>query len=611
MCGITGIYDSHGICDTDQYCITAMTRILQHRGPDDEGYFKDDNVLLGQRRLSIIDISSGKQPISNEDGTIWIVYNGEIFNYIELMDDLKKRGHIFSTRCDTEVIVHLYEEYGTGLFSHLNGQFSIAIWDSNRHSLLLARDRVGILPLFYTTTSSGKFLFASEMKSFFCHNELKPEIDPSGLHQIFTFWANIPPRTVFKGIQELPAGCFMQLSPDGEHKVCRYWNFSFPAKGDYEHKPLQHYKDELKSILHDAVALRLRADVPVAAYLSGGIDSSIISALVKKYHNNNLITFSVAFHDNHFDERAYQQEMVKHLQTDHRMIEVDYQSIGSAFSDTIWFTEKPMIRTAPAPLFLLSKLVRDNGIKVVLTGEGSDEFLGGYDIFKENAIRRFWARQPHSKVRPLLFSRIYPDIKGSGTINPFWLQFFGKQLQNTDNPYYSHLIRWNNTAYIQNFLNSQLKNHSIDFDSLDNFCDPSLLKWHPLCSAQYLEIMIFLSGYLMSSQGDRMLMGNSVEGRFPFLDHRLFEFASTIPPEYKMMGLTEKYLLKQTFSDLVPQNIIKRAKKPYRAPIEQCFLQQNLASNLISDEIIRKYGYFDNNIVYKLTQKMRNEKMSL
>jgi asparagine synthase (glutamine-hydrolysing) len=605
MCGIAGIFSSTGISESDQHAICPMTRVLYHRGPDAEGYFKDPHLLLGHRRLSIIDITSGHQPLCNEDRSIWIVFNGEIFNYLELMDDLKKRGHIFKTRSDTEVIVHAYEEFGLNLFNHLNGQFAIALWDSNKQQLLLGRDRIGILPLFYTTTPSGRLLFASEMKSLFCYPEMVPEIDNAGIKQIFTFWSNVPPRTIFKNVNELQPASFAVINRAGEITVKKYWDMTFPNRSDYIRNSIGYYQDRLSELLNDAVTIRLRADVPVAAYLSGGIDSSIISALVKKYHNNDLITFSVAFNDGQFDERSYQMEMVKHLKTDHRIVEADYQTIGDAFSDIIWFTEKPMIRTAPAPLFLLSKLVRQNGIKVVLTGEGSDEFLGGYDIFKENAIRQFWSRNPDSKVRPQLFSRIYPDIVRSSKTNPFWLQFFKKNLTDTLNPYYSHLIRWSNSEYIGNFLNIESDNSgSTMYDELAGYLTANTTQWHPLCKAQYLESKLFLSGYLMSSQGDRMLMGNSVEGRFPFLDHRLIEFAATIPPEFKMMGLSEKHILKKTFAAILPQNIVKRTKQPYRAPIEQCFKQENLASEMLDNATIEEYGYFNPDAVKKLRLKL-------
>ncbi len=337
----------------------------------------------------------------------------------------------------------------------------------------------------------------------------------------------------------------------------------------------------------------------------------MISALVKKYHNNNLITFSVAFADKDYDERHYQQLMVDYLKTDHRSVEVDYETIGKSFSDVVWFAEKPMIRTAPGPLFLLSKLVRENNIKVVLTGDGSDEILGGYDIYKEDKIRRFWARFPQSTSRPKLLTRMYPYLLKDGQANAFWMQFFKKDLLDVNNPFYSHIIRWDNTSVILNYFNSDFwdgSNGYIDHQELINYLNPEMMYWHPLARAQYLEIDTFMSGYLLSSQGDRMMMGNSVEGRFPFLDYRVIEFASQIPPHYKIRGLNEKYILKKTYQEFIPKEIINRYKMPYRAPIAQCFVGKHadpVIAELLKKDQILKYGYFNPLKVEKLVEKVK------
>jgi asparagine synthase (glutamine-hydrolysing) len=616
MCGIAGFFNPDESFRGGREVLEAMTNALYHRGPEEDGYFYGGHIGLGHRRLSIIDVSGGRQPIYNEDDTVCVVLNGEIFNYVELMEDLKKRGHRFRTRSDTETIVHAYEEYGVKCLDHFNGQWAFALWDRSRKRLFIARDRIGIRPLFYAARPDGTVLFASEMKSLFKFPGCAPRIDPAGLDQIFSLWVNVPPRTVFEDIRELAAGHYM-LVDRGGLSIERYWRHSFPAEGDYEPHPFDVYVERFRELLHDAVTIRLRADVTVAAYLSGGIDSSVTSALVKKYHNRDLITFSVAFKDKDFDETPYQMEMVKHLGTDHRMIEADYDSIGEGFADVVWYAEKPMIRTAPAPLYILSGLVRHNRIKVVLTGEGADEMLGGYDIFKEDRIRRFWARHPDSRMRPALFRRIYPDIKRSATAGAFWQSFFKRSLTDTDNPYYSHLIRWANTGQVKSLFARDFRD---SFDEERNVSgplagaiDPAITSWHPLCRAQYLESALFLSGYLLSSQGDRMLMGHAVEGRFPFLDHRVIEFCSTVPPEYKMFILDEKYLLKKAFNHLVPDSIVQRAKKPYRAPINQCFhaSRANKGTELLRPEWIRKYGYFDGPSVARLIKKMNDGKVPL
>ena len=607
MCGIAGIYHVKDDRPVDVSALKMMIDSLRHRGPDEGGSHVKGNIGLAHARLSIIDLAGGTQPIYNEDKTICVILNGEIFNYIELQEKLELKGHVFSTRSDTEVIVHLYEEYGNGFIRYMIGQFAIALWDEKKKQLLLVRDRVGIRPLFYSILEDGTFLFGSEMKALLSYPDLKAEIDPSGIDQIFTLWANIPPRTVFKGVNELPAAHLLSVSPEGIKKQ-QYWKLQFPDENDYDDKPLSDYSEKLKELLYDAVTLRLRADVPVASYLSGGIDSSIISALVKNYHNNDLITYSVAFRDANFDERSYQMEMLKYLKTDHRIIEADYENIGDAFADVVWYAEKPMIRTAPSPLYILSGLVRSDNIKVVLTGEGADEIFGGYNIFKEDKCRRFWAKFPESKMRPLLLSSLYSYIVRDSRTRSFWQSFFKKGLTDTENVFYSHLLRWRNTSHVKRFFSNEYQtafDENRILEDLYDYIDPDIERWHPLCRAQYLEIVLFMSGYLLSSQGDRMMMGHSVEGRFPFLDHRVIEFASTVPPQYKIKTLNEKFLLKRTYADLLPDSITSRTKQPYRAPIGQCFFANNesFVSQLISREAIEASGYFNPNSVEMLLNK--------
>lgn len=608
MCGIAGIYHPDSSFSVDIRHLENMTRIIDYRGPDDEGFYCDNGVGLGQRRLSIIDLSGGKQPMCNEDGTIWVVFNGEIFNYLELMDFLSSKGHRFSTKSDTEVLVHLYEEYGEEFPRYLNGQFAVALWDKNNRKLILLRDRVGIRPLYYSVIDSGEILFSSAIKSLFCYPKVYPQLDSAGLEQVFTLWVSVPPRTVFKDIYELPPGHLLSITPNGISEKC-FWKLSFPEKHSYEDKPLHFYQKQLEELLYDAITLRLRSDVPVGAYLSGGLDSSIISALVKKYHNKDLRTFSVAFKDGAFDESQYQNQMAAFLKTNHKTIEVTSQEIGELFSEVIWHSEIPLIRTAPAPLFALSSLVRNSDIKVVLTGEGADEIFGGYNIFKENRIRRFWAKRADSQLRPKLLSRIYPYISHNN--NLFWQLFFKNHLSDISNPYYSHLIRWENTSRIKNYF-SQSYRSQFDlervYDALYKFIDPNISSWDPLCQAQYLETTLFMSGYLLSSQGDRMMMGHSIEGRFPFLDYRVIEFAATIPPRYKLNILNEKYILKKSFENLIPQQICNRAKQPYRAPISSCFLSNynSLSSLMLEDDSLECSNIFEKKAVQQLRSKINS-----
>lgn len=619
MCGIAGIFNT----DRDQPVVFSqlkkMVSAIYHRGPDECGFLIDGPFGMGMSRLSIIDIASGSQPVHNEDQSIWVVFNGEIFNYIELRRDiLEPKGHTFYTNSDTEAIVHLYEEFGLDFVQHLNGQFGIAIWDRKKKRVVLARDRVGIRPLFYAR-QNGTLWFASEIKSIFAESTITPRISKEGIAQVFTYWVNLPPATTFEDIEELPPGHLM-ICDENRFDIKQYWSQTFPdwdvgaySVGAYSHTPqLPEMAEQLRAHIDDAIKLRLRADVPVAAYLSGGIDSSIISSQVKRHHNNKLITFSVAFKDAAYDERQYQNEMVRHIGTNHFMKEVSARDIAEHFIDVVWLAEKPMIRTAPAPLLALSKLVRDNNIKVVLTGEGADEMFGGYNIFRENKVRRFWAKNPDSKWRPLLLGRLYPYIlKSEHAVNPFWQAFFKNHLTEVDSPLYSHLIRWDNTSKVKLLMNPELRQLFDDdpaYSRALKYIGSDIKKWHPLNQAQYLEAHLFMSGYLLSSQGDRMMMGNSVEGRFPFLDHRVIAFASRIPPEYKLRGLNEKFILKETFKHILPPSITNRPKQPYRAPIAETFLNHDtpeLIREILTEEKLAQYGYFNPKGVGQLTRKMK------
>ena len=378
--------------------------------------------------------------------------------------------------------------------------------------------------------------------------------------------------------------------------------------------------DELRGLLLDASRIRLRADVPVGAYLSGGIDSTYVSSLVKRNFNNQLSTFSVSFSDKRFDESAYQSIAVRSLQTDHKDVRCTEDDIGAVFPTIIWHTETPIIRTAPAPLFMLSKLVRESNFKVVLTGEGADEIFAGYNIFKEDKIRRFWARHPDSKARPRLLEKLYPYIfsAANSRSRQFLEGFFKKDLLATDSPVYSHLLRWHNTSQLKSFMADGFR---LPGDSMGGFIErycatlpETFMSWDPLSRAQYTEISIFLSNYLLSSQGDRMAMANSIEGRFPYLDYRVIEFACRVPQRLRIRGLNEKFLLKQAARKMIPDELVNRPKQPYRAPISRCFFgdrKLDYVDELMSERQIQEKGYFDPKKVARLIAKCRGRQGSL
>jgi len=611
MCGIAGIYSLKNKKSLTEDILIKMISILRYRGPDETGIYLDNDIGLANARLSIIGLDDGTQPLCNEDSTLWIVYNGEAFNYIELKEELIQRGHRFSTRSDTEVILHLYEEYGPGCLEKINGEFAIAIWDSVKKELFLARDRVGIKPLFFTR-AKGKFLFASEIKALIMDPDVPREIDHEALVQIFTFWTTVTPKTAFKGVYELPPGHYLTVRENGEMIQKAYWRIPYRGPGEQWAGTFGEAQEVLRGLLQDAVGLRLRADVPVGAYLSGGLDSSIISSLISRNFNNQLRTFSLSFQEKSFDESMYQKEMIRFLGTEHSQVEISNTHIRENFPDVVWLCEKPLLRTGPVPLYLLSKLVRENQFKVVLTGEGADEVFGGYNIYKEAKLRYFLGQQPNSKCRPILVQRLYPYIfKTPSRTKAFLQQFFSFKCGELGDPFFSHRPRWRNGEKNTSFLSRDVRENLTQYDPYDDLkarLPKSFPDYDVFSKAQFLEMDIFLSNYLLSSQGDRVSMGNSLELRLPYLDYRVMEFAAGIPATWKIKVLNEKYILKEAFREMIPENIRKRAKQPYRAPIKEAFWTDDTGcyvNTMLSEEYLNKTGYFNEKKVGHLLAKFR------
>jgi len=447
MCGIAGMVTSDAE-PVDAERVMAMAAMLNHRGPNDCGIHVEPRAALGHTRLSIVDLAGGRQPMSNNDGSLWITFNGEIFNHVEIREELVSKGHRFRTESDTEVILHLFEEHGTAAVEKLNGQWAFGIWNSRSQTLFLSRDRIGVRPLFYTV-AGGRLLFASEIKALFVDPTISREIDPRGLDNIFTFWTTLPPRTPFKSIHALPPGHSL-LWRHGTSTAWEYWRPTFACS---DASPSNDPSPEtLGALLDEAVRIRMRADVPVGAYLSGGLDSSVLVALMQR-RNARLRTFSIAFDDADLDESLHQRELVRALRLDHAEMRCSSADISRIFPEVVWHAESPLVRTAPAPLFLLSQLTHDSGYKVVLTGEGADEVLGGYDIFKEAKIRRFWAKFPGSARRASLLRRLYPYLPNLQRQPAAYLQaFFHATVDDLASPWFSHLPRWRVTSRLKLLL---------------------------------------------------------------------------------------------------------------------------------------------------------------
>jgi len=613
MCGFAG-YAGEGLgAERASSLLSAMGQAIAHRGPDGHSIWTAHGVGLSHVRLSIVGLSDGQQPMTSADGRYTIAFNGEIFNYVELRDELKARGATFRTGSDTEVLLQLYAFDGEACLQKLNGDFAFAIWDATEHRLFLARDRMGVRPLFYTE-HRGTLYFASEVKALLTVPGIKAELDPVALDQIFTLWAPIAPRTAFRDIFELEPGR-MLVREGGANRLASYWTLDFPDAG--EHGALaEGHSEELRALLTDAVRLRMRADVPVGSYLSGGLDSSLISALAAPMAPGGLNTFSVTFDSAEHDESSFQRQVATALGTHHRSVASSPRAIADTFPDIIRFTERPILRTAPAPLYTLAGLVREDGMKVVLTGEGADEVFAGYDIFREAKVRRFCARQPGSKIRPHLFRKLYPYLPGLKQQSAEYLSaFFNVSGTDPSDPLFSHRPRMKSTAAAKIFYSGDLRETLGNYDAAEELSarlPERFSRWHPLNQAQYLETRVLLPGYILSSQGDRMAMAHGIEGRFPFLDHRLVEFATRLSPDAKLKGLREKHILREAAMGLLPQSVTERQKQPYRAPDSSSFTgpdtnEPSYVADLLSERAIASTGLFNPMAVSKLHGKCRKQ----
>ncbi len=566
MCGIAGIFSPSsdpGLAPCHEELVRAAA-VLRHRGPDGWGTFIDRRCGLAHTRLSLLDLPTGAQPLTNEDATVWVSFNGEIYNHAELRRELERTGHVFATRSDTEVIVHAYEEWGDQTWERLRGQFAIALYDSRYGQLRLARDRVGIAPI-HVAEVGGVWIFASEAKAIFATGRVRPELDPAGLAAAISLWAPPAPRTVFAGVRTVPPGSVLGVDAAGRETVRAYWQPSILPRADLS------TADASKALgehLRAAVSTRLRADVPVGCYVSGGLDSSVIAALAARSESSPIETFSIRFDDARFDEGPAQRRIAEMLGTRHHEMLIAPKDLHDSLSRTIRHVEAPLTRLGPVPMHLLSGLVRERGIKAVLTGEGADEFFSGYDLFKEAKIRRFWSRQPGSDARAALLSRIHPYIRGQSP-GP-WQDFFRQGLSETDDPYYSHRPRWRNGSWVARFLHPDLRIHA-ERSSLDAMIAAALpglsTETGVLDRAVMIELATFHSPYLLAAQGDRVSLGNGVEARYPFLDERVMDFGLGLEPRHRLCGLRDKVVVRDFARTILPEEICRRPKFPFRAPI--------------------------------------------
>lgn len=594
MCGFTGYADTRGQRQANQEVLSRMTSSLVHRGPDSDGYLLEETIGLGFRRLSIIDLAGGDQPIFNEDRSVVLLCNGEIYNYCELRNELMQKGHSFRTNCDVEVLLHLYEEEGTSFLNRLNGQFAFVIYDRNKKLLFLARDHFGINPLYYTM-ADGVFIFGSEIKAILEHPLVERAVDLTGLDQVLSFPGLVSPRTMFKNIKSLKSGHYMTLV-DGNLRVSEYWDLDYPLKGETgAERPESFYVDELKELFTKSVGYRLQADVPVGFYLSGGLDSSLIGAMINKISPSvQRHSFSIGFTEREMNESKYQQLMAQHVDSIHHEIIFGWTEISQRMADMIYHCECPVKESYNTCSMALSEAAKRNGVPVILTGEGADELFAGYVGYRwdQSGVRE----SKKYDLETLLEDEIREKLWGDKNL-----------FYETD----QHAFREVKTALYSEGAEELYD----DFDCLNfELVNKEKLQGRDFIHQRsYLDFKLRLSDHLISDHGDRMALANSIEARYPFLDIGLINFSRQIPPHLKLNQFTEKYILKKVAEDLLPQGIVKREKFGFHAPGSPYLLQQKLewVFDILSYERIKRQGYFNPDTVEALKRNYSREGFKL
>jgi asparagine synthase (glutamine-hydrolysing) len=604
MCGIAGIVNLTEPTANNGHIIRRMADAITHRGPDDDGYFFRSGVAMANRRLSIVGLADGKQPISNEDRSISVVFNGELFDYPEVKAQLSAKGHQFRTHCDTELIPHLYEEHGEDVFQKLCGQFAVALWDERRQQLLLARDRFGICPLFWTR-QGDLVLFASEIKALLASGLVPAQADPRGINHVFTFFALPGPVTCFAGVNCLLPGRYLKIR-GGSVEERLYWEIDFPDAGQEERQNFRSFGsnanspviDEFEAVLKKAVERRLRADVPVVSYLSGGVDSSVVVALAcaqrRSEGKSPIPTFTISVQDEPaLNERREACEVARYVGCEEIVVDCGRQEVLDTYPELIRAAEGPVIDTSCAALLMLARKVHQCGYKVALTGEGADEWLAGYPwykIYRLLGMLDFMPGLPLSGIARRCYLRMTgaPKVpwdavrKAQAAIggDNAWLNLYG-------------LFGSSKARFFSAAMWDRLGDHLPYADLQLNL--KRARKWHPLNRSLYLGARVMLPGLLLASKGDRVAMNSSVETRYPFLDEEVFAFLAKLHPSWKMRRLRDKMILRHLAARWVPGSIAWRRKAMFRAPLDgfHATALPTFVDQLLSPESLKKTGYFD------------------
>jgi asparagine synthase (glutamine-hydrolysing) len=586
MCGIAGILDFNGGTVSSAE-LSSMCDAIVHRGPDDQGLYLDRSVGIGMRRLSIIDLSTGRQPVRNEDGSVWTVFNGEIYNYRELRDELEKKGHTFYTETDTETIVHLYEEYGARCVERMRGMFTFAIWDKKQRRMVIARDRIGIKPLYYGVIA-GRLVFASELKAILTLPEVESRLNWGAVDHLFSFLATPPSDSIIDGIHKLEPGHFLVASPGRGIEIERYWDIQFNT--DYNHDET-YFVERLRELLSESVRMHLVSDVPLGAFLSGGIDSSSVTAAMSKLIAEPVKTFSIGFPDQDYNETHYARLVAKRLGTDHHelILEPDVLSI---LEDLTRHLDEPFGDSSAIPTFMVSKLAAEH-VKVVLSGDGGDELFAGYDKYVVEEKERKKYRFLPMAVRRMLgtIARMIPEgVRGHNLLSHVSL---------SDRERYMDACMLFRQGQKKKLFRNEVYGLLATDDPWKGYLSESNGDW--LSGLQQWD----LNGYLpldVLTKVDRMSMAHSIEVRVPLLDHKLIEFAATIPPNLKLRNGTTKYIFKQAMRGMLPDEVIDRPKKGFAVPLRRWFRGQlnSFVHDLLLSDTVRQRGIFNTEYIAQL-----------
>jgi len=618
MCGIAGIVDLRGHRPVPLGRLRRMADAMAHRGPDDDGYFQTEGLGLANRRLSIVGLADGRQPITNEDGSVVVVFNGELFDYPELKPALEARGHRFATHCDTELIAHLWEDHQDQLLEHLRGQFAFAVWDQRRRRLVLARDRFGICPLFWSRQISPEgdwLLFASEIKGLLASGLVEARPDLRGIDQVFHFLAVPGPATCFEGVQLLQPGHALTIDLDGRDHDARirqrcYWAIDFPDRGQ-EERGTKHVVDEFERLMVAAVERRLRADVPVVSYVSGGVDSSVVAAIAARVRGEPIPTFTVQIKAPHLDESRQAAVVSRHIGAQPIVVPVGNTDVVDAYPELIRAAEAPVIDTSSTAMLMMAREVHRRGYKVALTGEGSDEWLAGYAWYKVHRLLGYFDRVPGFPLGHAIRGLLY-DIAGAPLGAQRHIRAIRESLgdHSAFQDFYSLLVA-TRFLFLGDDTLAALADHN-PYLALEPNLD-RMQRWDPLNRGLYWAGRIHLAGHLLSLKGDRVAMHSSVETRYPFLDEDVFAFLAGLHPDWKLRGFTDKYILRLVGERYLPREIAWRRKAMFRAPLDSFFAGHvpKFVDELLSEASLRKTGWFNIERVRFWRQRMQTGRLGV